>query len=167
MGEARSEGFVLACAPPSAPAAAARLERLAPGRGPFRALLGAWLTAPRGCRWAVVAGTSTSLPELTASVGELLAGSPGRGDRIAARTGDEDRDRILAGVAPSLAALLGKLTDRQRAVAQLLLVERCRRAEIAAILGISRPTVSVMVDRAHLPEIETLVETLDTVATGD
>lgn len=160
MGEARSEGFVLVCALPGAPAEEVRLERLAPGRGPFRALLGAWLAAPRGCHW-LVARRSVLPADLDDPVGERLAGSPGRGDRITIRSGDGRRDRILAGLAPSLSALLGRLTDRQRDVARLLLVDRRRRSEIATILGISRPTVSVMVDRAHLPEIERLVETLD------
>lgn len=166
MGEAGIEGFVLARALPGAPGSDLALEPVAPGHGPFRILLAAWLAAPRGSRWAVIAGSSGPAGETVGVAREALAGSARPGFRIAVRTGDPGRDRMIGGLVPSLAALLGNLTDRQRLVAGLLLVERRRRAEIATILGISRPTVSVMVERAHLPEIDALVVTLDELVAG-
>ena len=48
-----------------------------------------------------------------------------------------------------LAALLAELTDRQREVARLLLIEGLRRAEAAERLGVSRATVSVIATRGE------------------
>lgn len=80
---------------------------------------------------------------------------------LAIRTGDPRSDELLDSLAPLLAELLAGLTERQRTVARLLLVERLRQADVAQRLGIRRATVSVMAGR--LRSIERLVRTLRVV----
>jgi DNA-directed RNA polymerase specialized sigma24 family protein len=99
-----------------------------------------------------------------AAVAALDAGTRRR-DPIAVDSGDARTDALLADLAPGFAALLAGLTDRQREAGRLLLMDGLRRSEVAAVLGISRPTVSVMVDRARLLEIERLARGLDAILT--
>ncbi len=142
MEEERSAGVWLAGArvppvgtPPSTetPPSTGPLRPIAAGDAPFRDLLLAW----------------------------LQGGAPARHVRLVARTGDARTDALVDDLAPGLVALLERLTDRQREVARLLLVDGIRRAQIAEALGISRPTVSVMVDRARIVELGPLAAALD------
>jgi DNA-binding NarL/FixJ family response regulator len=59
-----------------------------------------------------------------------------------------------------LAKLLADLTDRQRVVARLILVDGLRRSEAAARLNVSRATVSVAAERAHVREIGRLTSAI-------
>jgi DNA-binding CsgD family transcriptional regulator len=79
------------------------------------------------------------------------------------RSGDPATDATLHALAPAFVAMLEDLTDRQREVARLLLLEGRRRAQIAEALRISRPTVSVMVDRARLEELPGVAAALDAI----
>ena len=72
---------------------------------------------------------------------------------LVVESGDPPTDELLDDIAPLLAELLGDLTLRQRVVARLLLVEGLRRSEAAARLGVSRATVSVAAERAHVRSI--------------
>jgi DNA-directed RNA polymerase specialized sigma24 family protein len=82
-------------------------------------------------------------------------------------SGDDAADRLLDDLAPLLAALLGDLTERQRVIGRLILVEGLRRSEVAARLNVRRATISVAADRAHLRSIARLAEALRTIfATG-
>jgi predicted XRE-type DNA-binding protein len=77
-------------------------------------------------------------------------------DLLAVRSGDPATDDLLDDVAPPLGRLLADLTDRQRLVGRLLLVERLRQSEVADRLEIARPTVSVVADRAHVRDLQRL-----------
>ena len=68
-------------------------------------------------------------------------------------SGDPATDELLDGLAPLLGELLADLTDRQREIAWPILVDGLRRSEAAERLGVSRATVSVAADRAHLRSI--------------
>jgi ParB-like chromosome segregation protein Spo0J len=86
-----------------------------------------------------------------------------RRERLVAHTGDPGCDALLADLAPALPALLGDLTDRQRALARLVLVDGLRRADVAERLSVSRATVSVMAERAHVRELGGLAAGLASV----
>ena len=76
------------------------------------------------------------------------------------RVGEERTDALLAGLAPLLADLLADLTDRQRSIARLMLVEGLRQSEVAERLGVSRATISVMAERARIRRIDELLGVL-------
>ena len=69
---------------------------------------------------------------------------------------------VFVGASPGeyrelLADLLGDLTDRQRAMARLMLVDGLRQSEVAERLEVSRATISVMAERARIRRIEGLL----------
>jgi DNA-binding CsgD family transcriptional regulator len=145
--------------------------------GPFRLMLEVGLQpGVPALRWAVAAAARTTTIEQDAADDrhlalprralELLDAGPNRRSPIVVSGLGERPDRLLADLAPGFAALVVGLTARQREVGRLLLVEGLRRSEVAAALGISRPTVSVMVDRARLLEIERFARGLDSVVAG-
>jgi hypothetical protein len=122
-------------------------------------------------RWAIAAGaidrgrgpaTQRTGPAFLVAREALAEARRQRGG-IAVRSGDPDADSLLAGAAPALTVLLGELTDRQRLVARLLIVDQLRQVEAAQRLGIARPTVSVMAERAHVQEIEGLAGSLRSI----
>lgn len=135
---------------------------LASSADPVRAVLRAALhPAPVAMRWVVVAGevdaghgpaTQRSGPAFIAAR-ERLAVASARRERLAIVSGDPATDELLEGLAPLLGELLADLTDRQRSIAWLVLVEGFRRSEVAERLRVSRATVSVAADRAHLRSI--------------
>jgi hypothetical protein len=129
----------------------------------------------RPMRWVVVAGEvdpgrgpatqRTGAAYLRAR--ELLADAASRRDGLLLSTGDPATDRLLDDIAPLLAELLADLTTRQRAIGRLLLVDGLLRSEAAERLGVSRATISVSADRAHLRSIGRLAVALGTLfATG-
>jgi DNA-directed RNA polymerase specialized sigma24 family protein len=91
---------------------------------------------------------------------EALARARTRRDDLVVSTGDADADALLEDLAPLLAVLLGDLSDRQRALARLLLVDGLRKADAADRLSVSRATVSVLADRGRVREIERLARAL-------
>jgi DNA-binding CsgD family transcriptional regulator len=129
---------------------------------PFAAVLRAALHPERvAMRWVVIRGdvdagtgpaTQRSGPAFFAAR-ERLATASARRELISAGSGDAPTDATLDTLAPLLGELLDDLTDRQREIAWPLLVEGRRRSEAAARLGVSRATVSVAADRAHLRSI--------------
>ncbi len=132
---------------------------LAPGSNPLTAILRAALHPDRRkMRWVVVAGevdpgrgpaTQRSGPAFVAARARL-GQAAARRERVAIVSGDPPTDDLLGGLAPLLGELLDDLTTRQRAIAWLLLVEGLRRSEAAERLHVSRATVSVAAERAHL-----------------
>lgn len=109
-------------------------------------------------RWVVVAGdvdpghgpaTQRSGPAFIAAR-ERLVLAAARRERLAIVSGRPATDDLLDGLAPLLGELLADLTDRQREIAWPILVEGLRRSEAAERLGVSRATISVAADRAHL-----------------
>lgn len=119
-------------------------------------------------RWVVVAGrVEAGRGPATQRTGgafidarELVAEARKRRQDLLLRSGDRATDELLDDVAPGLAALLAELTGRQRTIAQLILVDGLRQSDAAQLLGVSRPTVSVAVERAHLREIAALARAL-------
>jgi DNA-binding CsgD family transcriptional regulator len=145
---------------------------LTPIADPTRAVVRASLHPERRpMRWTIVRGavdpgtgpaTQRSGPAFIAAR-ERLALAASRRELLAAATGDAATDALLDGVAPVLGELLGDLTDRQREIAWPILVDGLRQSEAAAQLGVSRATVSVAADRAHLRSIEELARVVRTL----
>jgi len=122
-------------------------------------------------RWVVVAGsvdpghgpaTQRSGPAFIAAR-ERLAVAAARRERLAVVSGDPATDTLLDGLAPLLGDLLADLTDRQREIAWPILVEGLRRSEAAERLGVSRATISVAADRAHLRGLGELARVVRTL----
>src|SRR3954447_26499975 len=93
-------------------------------------------------RWVIVAGriqagrgpaTQRTGPAFL-EARELVAEAKKRRQDLLVRSGDPATDELLDDVAPALAALLGGLTDRQRAIAQLILVDAMRQSDAAQLL---------------------------------
>ncbi len=135
---------------------------LAPTADPLRSVLRASLNPGAAkMRWVVVAGevdpghgpaTQRSGPAFIAAR-ERLAAAVARRELVTVVSGDPASDDLLDALAPLLGELLADLTDRQREIAWPILVEGLRRSEAAERLGVSRATVSVAADRAHLRSI--------------
>lgn len=142
---------------------------LVPGADPFQAVLRAALRGDaRAVRWAMVAGdvlvgsgpaTERTGPAFHDARG-LLERAKTRRLGLLAVTGDPGADALLEELGPVLASLLAELTDRQREVARLILVEDLRRAEAAERLGVSRATVSVIAARARVRHLAALASAL-------
>ena len=139
---------------------------------PLAGILRAWTHPDRlPMRWVVAAGavdpghgpaTQRTGPAFLRAR-ERLEDAATRRDALVMTSGDPPTDRLLDDVAPLLAELLAGLTDRQAVVARLLLVDGLRRSAAAERLGVSRATVSVAADRAHVRSIERLVDALRTL----
>jgi DNA-binding CsgD family transcriptional regulator len=139
---------------------------------PTRAILRAALHPDRvPMRWVVVAGevdpghgpaTQRSGPAFIAAR-ERLAVSATRRELLAVVSGDSDTDPLLDVLAPLLGELLADLTKRQREIAWPILIEGLRRSEAAERLHVSRATISVAADRAHLRSIGELARVVHTL----
>jgi DNA-binding CsgD family transcriptional regulator len=145
---------------------------LHPDVDPFRAVLAAGLQAHAGkeavpaMRWVAVLGTVNAGqgpathrtgPAFT-SARALVGRARDDRDGLLCRTGDATADAYLAGTTPLLAAIIDRMTDRQRHIARLALIDGLRQSEIAARLDVSRPTVSVSAARADVRNLSRLVE---------
>jgi DNA-binding CsgD family transcriptional regulator len=142
---------------------------LAPGANPLTAILrGTLHPEARPMRWVVIAGevdpgrgpaTQRSGPAFVAAR-ERLAQANVRRERVAIVSGDGETDDLLEGLGPVLGELLADLTQRQRQIAWLILVDGLRRSDVAERLHVSRATISVAADRAHLRSIGELARVL-------
>jgi DNA-binding CsgD family transcriptional regulator len=142
---------------------------LAPGANAIAAIVrGTLHPDARPMRWVVVAGevdpgrgpaTQRSGPAFVAAR-ERLAQANVRRERVALVSGDPSTDELLDGLGPILGELLADLTARQRQIARLILVDGLRRSEAAEALRVSRATISVAADRAHLRSIGDLARVL-------
>lgn len=119
-------------------------------------------------RWVIVAGpvepgrgpaTERTGPAFLAAR-RLLEGARARRDGLRVLVDHPRSDDILAELTPLLADLLDDLTDRQRAIARLMLVDRLRQSEVAERLEVSRATISVMAERARIRRIDGLLAVL-------
>ena len=137
---------------------------LRPDAEPMTAVLRASLRHPRPprMRWSVAAGEiEPGKGPATQRTGsaffaarELASAARRRRDLVLVRSGDPRADALLDDIAPLLGVLLDGMTDRQRAIGRLLLVDGLRQVDVAERLDIARPTVSVAAERAHVREIE-------------
>jgi DNA-binding CsgD family transcriptional regulator len=122
-------------------------------------------------RWAIVEGRleaagdggSPRADGLVESARRTLELARRRRELLVIRTGEPGADRLLDGIAPLLGELLDDLTDRQKVVARMLLVDGLRQADVADALGVSRATVSVLVRRGRIRSIERLVASIRAV----
>jgi predicted XRE-type DNA-binding protein len=170
LGGSRLEAFVRALDhvdPPgpgrSFTAGPSRVTAVLPaGSDPLRPVLIAGLLsdAPR-VRWSIAAGQPGDGLAQRAAAGIALGRA--RRDSLVVRTGEPGADRLLEAIAPLLADLLADLTDRQRLVARMLLVEGMRQADVADALGVSRATISVMAARGRVRAIERLAGAIRTL----
>ncbi len=130
---------------------------LAADADPLRPILVAGLLpeAPRG-RWAVAACPGWEEDALVGHALEALAIARASRDGLVVRTPEPGADRLLDAIAPLLAELLGELTERQRELARLLVLDGRRQADAADVLGVSRATVSVMAARGRVRAIQRL-----------
>jgi hypothetical protein len=145
---------------------------LGPAADPLRSVLRATLhPAAAKMRWVVVAGevdpghgpaTQRSGPAFIAAR-DRLSMAVARRELLAVVSGDPATDELLGALAPLLGELLADMTHRQREIAWLVLVEGLRRSDAAERLGVSRATVSVAADRAHLRSIEELARVVRTL----
>jgi DNA-binding CsgD family transcriptional regulator len=142
---------------------------LAPTADPLLAVLHASLHPQRHpMRWVIVAGdvdpgtgpaTQRTGPAFLRARDRLVEASK-RGDNLLMSSGDPHTDSLLDRLAPLLAELLGDLTERQVAIGRLLIIEGLRQSEVADRLHVSRATVSVATDRAHIRSITRLASSL-------
>ncbi len=87
-------------------------------------------------------------------------------DGLRCRTGDPVTDAYLLGTSPVLAAIIDRMTDRQRHIARLALVDGLRQSEIAERLDVSRPTVSVSYARADVRNLGRLAGAVRSIWTA-
>jgi hypothetical protein len=140
---------------------------LRPDADPLTAVLTAALRpsdeAP-AMRWAIVAGhvlpgrgpaTKRTGPAFI-TARETIELARRQRDTLLMFTGDPHTDRSLAGTAPVLGSLLTRLTERQREVARLGLLDGLRQSEIADRLGVARATISVASARADVRSLARL-----------
>ena len=142
---------------------------LSPDADPLVAVLRAALgPGTRPVRWACVWGsvdqgegpaTQRTGQAFLAARDEIAAARSAR-ERLVIRTGNPGADRLLEGMTPALADLLDGLTDHQRVVAGLALLDGMRQAEVAERLGIRRATVSVAFSRARVNSIGRLCDAI-------
>ena len=144
---------------------------LVPAADPFLAILSSLLHPRTGTdaappmRWATVLGlVDDGRGPATHRTGEaflraraILGQARDDRDGLLCQTGDKSADAYLAGTTPLLAAIIERMTDRQRLIAGLALVDGLRQSEIAARLDVSRPTVSVSYARADVRNLSRLV----------
>jgi DNA-binding CsgD family transcriptional regulator len=147
---------------------------LAVDADPFGAILSAMLQPHEGedarplMRWVAVLGTvDAGRGPTTHRTGDafvqaraLLREARNDRDGLRCQTGDPAADAYLAGTTPVLAAIIDRMTDRQRQIARLALVDGLRQSEIADRLAIARPTVSVSHARADIPNVTRLVASI-------
>lgn len=139
---------------------------------PFEAvLLAALHPEALPVRWAIVAGsieegrgpaterTGPAFLRARDAIGRARA----QRDGLIAETGEARADELLAGLGPVLAESLAGLTDRQREVGRLVLLDGRRQTEVADQLRIRRATVSVIAGRGRFRSIDRLLQAIRTL----
>ena len=142
---------------------------LAPEADPLTAVLHAALgSAGRRMRWVLVRGdvdedstgnapaTERTGPAFVVARDAIGAARTGH-ERLVILTGRPDVDSLLADLVPALVDMLDGLTDRQRMVARLALLEHLRQSEVADRLHVRRATISVSFNRARVRSLQRLV----------
>jgi len=122
-------------------------------------------------RWALAAGgidpgrgpatRRTGAAFLTAR--RLIRGAHRDGDGLRCATGDPAADALLDQVAPVLASLVNRMTDRQREVLHLQVIDALRQDAIADRLGITQPAVSGVLARAGARDVARLTAVVRTL----
>jgi RNA polymerase sigma factor (sigma-70 family) len=142
---------------------------LRPSADPFEAVLrGTLHEDARPMRWAIaVGGVEPGRGPATQRTGTaflaaraLLETARARREGLLVTVGADPADELLGELAPLLVDLLADLTERQREIARLMLVDGLRQSEVAERLDVSRATISVMAERARIRRIGGLVAVL-------
>ena len=153
---------------------------LHPDADPFAAVMDAALRPHTGAsgvprmRWVVTAGqvdpgrgpATRRSGRAFVDARRLLEQARSDGDGLLCRTGDPVADELLAGTAPVLAAIIAGMTDRQREIAHLSLIDGLRQADIAERLRIARPTVSIAAARGDLRNLGRLSRAVRSIWTS-
>jgi RNA polymerase sigma factor (sigma-70 family) len=152
---------------------------LAAAADPFTAVLRAALgPAGKRMRWVVVRGevdpdaTGGKAPATERSGAAFVAaraaieGARTGHERLVVLTGRPEVDNLLADLAPALVDMLDGLTQRQRSVARLALIEDLRQSEVADRLKVRRATISVSFNRARVKPLARLVAGMRLVYSG-
>jgi hypothetical protein len=152
---------------------------LAPAADPFAAVLRAALgPGSKRMRWVIVRGdvdpdpiggkapaTERSGPAF-ATARSAIEGARTGHERLVILTGRPEVDGLLADLAPALVDMLDGLTERQRSVARLALIEDLRQSEVADRLKVRRATISVSFSRARVRPLQRLVAGMRLVYSG-
>jgi len=119
--------------------------------------------APR-MRWAITAGridpgdgpATRRTGDAFLAARRLITAAHHDGDGLRCATGDAAADGLLAQVAPVLASLVDRMTDRQREVLHLHAIEGLRQEAIADRLGVSQPAISGVLARGGARDVARL-----------
>jgi hypothetical protein len=130
--------------------------------------------APAGVprmRWAIAAGRidpgegpatkRTGAAFLAAR--RLITAAHHDGDGLRAATGDDAADDLLGNLAPVLASLVDRMTDRQREVLHLQVIEGLRQEAIADRLRVTQPAISGVLARAGARDVAPLTAAVRTL----
>lgn len=122
-------------------------------------------------RWAIAAGridpgegpaTKRTGPAFLVAR-DLMTSARRDGDGLRCASGEAAIDALLDDIAPVLASLIDRMTDRQREVLQLQSIERLRQEEIAGRLGVSQPAISGVLARAGARDVARLAAAVRTL----
>jgi hypothetical protein len=126
--------------------------------------------APR-MRWVIAAGridpgegpATRRTGEAFLAARDLINAAHRDGDALRCATGDPAADALLHEVAPVLASLIDRMTDRQRQVLHLQAIEGLRQEVIADRLGVSQPAISGVLARAGARDVARLTAAVRTL----
>lgn len=93
----------------------------------------------------------------------LISGAHRDDDGLRCETGHPANDALLADVAPVLASLVDRMTDRQRQVLHLQVIDGLRQEAIADRLGVSQPAISGLLSRAGARDVARLTAAVRTL----
>jgi RNA polymerase sigma factor (sigma-70 family) len=122
-------------------------------------------------RWVIAAGridqgegpATKRTGEAFLAARALITEAHRDGDGLRCATGDAEADELLRDVAPVLASLIDRMTDRQREVLHLQAIDRMRQEEIADRLGVSQPAISGVLARAGARDVARLTAAVRTL----
>lgn len=122
-------------------------------------------------RWAIAAGqvdpgrgpATKRTGAAFLSARRLITAAHREGDGLRCATGDPVADALLDDVAPVLASLIDRMTDRQREVLHLQAVVGLRQEAIAERLEVTQPAVSGVLARAGARDVTRLTAAVRTL----
>ena len=122
-------------------------------------------------RWVIAAGridpgegpATKRTGEAFLAARALINDAHREGDGLRCATTDPEADALLDAVAPVLASLIDRMTDRQREVLHLQAIDRLRQEAIADRLGVSQPAISGVLARAGARDVARLTAAVRTL----
>ncbi len=122
-------------------------------------------------RWVIAAGridpgegpaTKRTGPAFVAAR-RLISGAHHDGDGLRCATGDPAADGLLGDIAPVLASMVDRMTDRQREVLHLQMIDGLRQEAIAERLRVTQPAISGVLARAGARDVARLASAVRTL----